>query len=90
MPRKPRFFLAGVPVHLVQRGNNRQLIFFDTADYQEVPGLAQGRFRALSPHDPCLCIDDQSRASPGHTRRLPLVEQAPGCKVGMIDVGGRR
>jgi putative transposase len=34
MPRKPRFHLPGVPVHLVQRGNNREPAFFDTADYQ--------------------------------------------------------
>jgi putative transposase len=34
MPRKPRFFLPGVPVHVVQRGNNRQPIFFDDFDYR--------------------------------------------------------
>lgn len=34
MPRKPRFFLPGVPVHVVQRGNNRQPIFFDDLDYR--------------------------------------------------------
>ena len=33
MPRKPRYFLPGVPVHIVQRGNNRQAIFFDDQDY---------------------------------------------------------
>lgn len=32
-PRKPRFFVPGVPVHIVQRGNNRQAIFFEEADY---------------------------------------------------------
>ena len=46
MPRKPRFFLAGVPVHIVQRGNNRQLIFFDTADYRKYLGwLKEGSER---------------------------------------------
>lgn len=35
MPRKPRFFLAGVPVHVVQRGNNRQPVFFNKSDYRE-------------------------------------------------------
>ncbi len=30
MPRKPRFFL----VHVVQRGNNRQAVFFDDSDYR--------------------------------------------------------
>ena len=33
MPRKPRFFLAGVPCHIVQRGNNREPIFFEKEDY---------------------------------------------------------
>jgi putative transposase len=32
MPRKPRFLLPGVPVHLVQRGNNRQAVFFADED----------------------------------------------------------
>jgi len=34
MPRKPRFYISEVPVHVVQRGNNRDPIFFDEADYQ--------------------------------------------------------
>ena len=34
MPRKPRFFVPGLPAHVIQRGNNRQAIFFDDADYR--------------------------------------------------------
>jgi len=34
MPRKPRFFLPDVPVHVVQRGNNRDAVFFAEEDYQ--------------------------------------------------------
>ena len=34
MPRKPRFHLPGVPVHVVQRGNNRQAVFYDEQDYR--------------------------------------------------------
>ncbi len=34
MPRKPRFYIAGMPVHVVQRGNNRQPIFFGDVDYR--------------------------------------------------------
>ena len=34
MPRKPRFYVAEMPVHVVQRGNNKQAIFFDDADYK--------------------------------------------------------
>jgi putative transposase len=34
MPRKPRIYMAGVPVHVVQRGNNRNACFFNKEDYQ--------------------------------------------------------
>lgn len=33
MPRKPRFFLPGVPVHVVQRGHSREPVFFEDCDY---------------------------------------------------------
>ena len=33
MPRKPRFFLPGVPVHVVQRGHSREPVFFENDDY---------------------------------------------------------
>ena len=32
MPRNPRFCPAGVPVHAIQRGNNRQVIFASDSD----------------------------------------------------------
>ncbi len=32
MPRKPRFFLPNVPLHIVQRGHNRQAVFFEDED----------------------------------------------------------
>jgi len=35
MPRKPRFYLSGVPAHAIQRGHNREPIFFKEADYRE-------------------------------------------------------
>lgn len=34
MPRKPRFSLPGIPVHVVQRGHNRSAIFFDANNYR--------------------------------------------------------
>ncbi|RBP52898.1 transposase [Arenicella xantha] len=33
MPRKSRFYLPGVPVHIVQRGHCREPVFFDRQDY---------------------------------------------------------
>lgn len=34
MPRQPRFFVPEIPLHLIQRGNNRAAIFLESADYQ--------------------------------------------------------
>jgi putative transposase len=34
MPRRPRITLPGVPIHIIQRGNNRQDCFFTAADYR--------------------------------------------------------
>lgn len=34
MPRKPRFFLPDVPVHIVQRGHSREPVFFENSDYR--------------------------------------------------------
>ncbi len=48
MPRKPRFYVPGVPVHVVQRGNNRQAIFFEDNDYQAyLSWLKEGAERYL-------------------------------------------
>ena len=33
MPRKPRFYLPGIPAHVIQRGNSRQAVFFSDEDY---------------------------------------------------------
>lgn len=33
MSRKPRFYLPNVPAHVIQRGNNRQAVFFAESDY---------------------------------------------------------
>jgi putative transposase len=35
MPRLPRSVLSDVPVHVVQRGNNRQTVFFTSTDYRK-------------------------------------------------------
>ena len=33
MPRRPRLFLDGIPLHVVQRGHNREPCFFTEDDY---------------------------------------------------------
>ena len=34
MPRRPRIHLDNVPLHIVQRGHNREPCFFGEEDYQ--------------------------------------------------------
>jgi putative transposase len=34
MSRRPRIAVAGVPLHIIQRGNNRQACFYDASDYR--------------------------------------------------------
>lgn len=34
MPRRPRWFLPNQPLHVIQRGNNRQACFFADEDYR--------------------------------------------------------
>lgn len=41
MARLPRIEAAGLPHHVIQRGNNRQAIFADAADYQRYLHLLQ-------------------------------------------------
>ena len=38
MPRRPRITLAGVPLHIIQRGNNRQACFYTDEDYHSYLG----------------------------------------------------
>lgn len=33
MPRRPRLIVPGIPLHIIQRGNNRQACFFADEDY---------------------------------------------------------
>ena len=33
MARLPRYFVPEIPLHLIQRGNNRQVIFADDEDF---------------------------------------------------------
>ena len=56
MPRPPRFDLPGIPRHVVQRGNNRQVVFFHQTDYQAyLEWLGKGvRHYGVAVHAWCL------------------------------------
>lgn len=56
MPRRARHYLAGMPYHIVQRGNNRQPCFLEIADYRYYLTLWReyARFYDVRVHAYCL------------------------------------
>ena len=52
MPRRPRVHLDGVPLHIVQRGHNREPCFFAEEDYHS---YRHWLGEALTEAD-CLCM----------------------------------
>jgi putative transposase len=49
MPRRARLMLAGIPVHITHRGNNRQRCFYAESDY----AFYLFHLRRLLPHAQC-------------------------------------
>lgn len=74
MPRRPRIFIPGHPVHVIQRGNNRGQVFFGGEDGKKYldwlaaaatqHGLAIHAYVLMSNHIHLL-------ASPEHSQSLP-------------------
>ena len=50
MARLPRLTLAGYPHHVILRGNNRQAIFMDSADFQRMLALLQNHAKERDVH----------------------------------------
>jgi putative transposase len=77
MPRHPRFLVAGVPVHVIQRGHNRSACFFEEADYAYYLGqlAAQGRRFGCAVHAYCLMTN--------HIHLLLTPETTNGCALMM-------
>jgi putative transposase len=81
MPRRPRFEIAGVPQHVVQRGNNRAPVFHDDADRRHYLALSLrlSRKRLVEIHAYVLM---------GNHVHWLLTTQAPGsCSGFMHDLG---
>ena len=56
MPRRARMYLPGLPYHLVQRGNNREVCFIEPENYQFYLGLWRtiSKRYGVSVHAYCL------------------------------------
>ena len=68
MPRKPRMFSAGVPCHVIQRGNNRSL----WSSYHVNVGLKPRKL--LSPHLSYLALGKDMESVESNYRSLFALE----------------
>lgn len=81
MPRQPRYFVPHMPQHVIQRGVDRQPVFFEARDYE----LYLETLRAASSEYDCsihayvlMANHTHLLISPGTQRSLPLLMQAMG------------
>jgi putative transposase len=81
MARLPRLTLPGYPHHIIQRGNNRQAIFAQTADYQTLLGLLDeyaGKFEVAVHAYVLMSNHFHLLATPQTADGLPQMMQAVG------------
>jgi len=83
MPRKPRFQLADVPQHVIQRGNNREPCFYAEADYRRY--LDDCQEAAIRHH--CCIHAYVLMTNHVHLLVTPMVDYGI---TGMMQVLGRR
>jgi putative transposase len=80
MPRPPRFFAPGVPVHVIHRGNNRDRIFFVASDRPQFAallrtaaadhGLAVHAYVLMDNHIHLLATPESETSLPAAMKRL--------------------
>ena len=75
MPRKPRYYLPGVPVHIVQRGHSREPIFFEAQDYATYAyWLSEGAQKYdVAIHAFVFILYTKNSAKPAKTATEPIV-----------------
>ncbi len=83
MARQPRFFLPGHPQHVIQRGNNRDVIFVDSEDYEvylETLGACCRRFGCAVHAYVCMTNHVHLLMTPATDTAISQVMQALGRK----------
>jgi putative transposase len=81
MARQPRLSLAGYPQHIIQRGNNRQIVFKDARDKQFFLDLLDEQARKAEVEIHAYVLMDNHfhvLATPTTAEALPLWMQAVG------------
>ncbi len=83
MARKPRFNAVGFPLHVIQRGNNRQACFFSQADYHRYLGALKrsSENHSCEIHAYVLMTNHVHLVlTPGHTDSVSRLMQAAGSR----------
>jgi len=83
MARKPRFNLPGIPQHVIQRGNNRELCFFDVEDCRYYLDALQHASKQ------CGCAVHAYILMTNHVHLLVTQEQSDGLSAMMQSLGRR-
>ncbi|MEQ8204595.1 MAG: transposase [Woeseia sp.] len=81
MPRQPRYFIPGIPQHVIQRGVDRQAVFFELDDFQlyRKALLTSAMQTRCAVHAYVLMTNHTHLLlTPGTSRSLPLLMQAMG------------
>jgi len=81
MPRQPRYFIPGLPQHVIQRGVDRQDVFFSPQDYRLYLDTLRDAARDCdcTVHAYVLMTNHTHLLiTPGTERSLPLLMQAMG------------
>lgn len=81
MPRQPRYFISGVPQHVICRGVDRQAVFFQASDYDlYLKSLAHAATDYLCEIHAYVLMTNHVHLliTPGTKRSLPLLMQALG------------
>lgn len=81
MPRQPRYFVPGFPQHIVQRGVDRQAVFFQPADYKlYLQTLCDASIQHECQIHAYVLMTNHSHLliTPRHKRSIPLLMQSIG------------
>lgn len=81
MPRQPRYFIPDIPQHIIQRGVDRQAVFFRPEDYElylHSLNKCAAKYDCLIHAYVLMANHTHLLITPGMERSLPLLMQAMG------------
>lgn len=81
MPRQPRYFVPGYPQHVIQRGVDRQAVFFRATDYElYIRAISDASIEHECQIHAYVLMTNHTHLliTPRHARSIPLLMQSMG------------